>query len=446
MNLALAQAIVNCLRTPREAPRPALLLERFVLRDWERMFRWLDLSGLALYLWQRLKDSEATNAVPLAIRVRLERNQMENKARVADAAKEFATLNKLWEESGVRFAALKGFAMIPDYCQDAALRTQYDHDYLLDAESLPAAEAALHSAGYVRKNPHEEHPLAFFRPHHAAPMPAGPVNFYSPRLPRPVELHTRLWEANDERIEIAPSEGALGRARLRNWNGACFAALDDADALVFQVLHAFRHVLRNWCRLSIFLEIARFLERRSSDTEFWEQFRDRIENRGWLPEAAGGVFSLASNLFAVPVPNLAGPFTVDAMTPAMILWIGEYGKSSALRNFQGNKHSLFLHREFVDDLSAWREVRRRRLFPFVQIPRALKLRAPGRVFPLKATWMQGIHLVRRTKFHITAALSYALAYPVWRRRLRSPGETTSARKRVEKDFVGPAKAVRLPEE
>ena len=427
MNLALAQAVVDCLKTPHMTPRCSTLLEPFTLGDWERTLHWLDLTGLALYLWRRLGDSLATNAVPPAVRVRLERNQMQNKARVADAAREFSTLNKLWEQSGVRFAALKGFAMIPDYCEDAALRTQYDHDYLLDAESLPAAVAALQSAGYVRKNPHERHPLAFSLPSHPAPVLTGSIDFYSRRLPRPIELHTRLWEASNERIEIAPYEGALDRACLRSLDGAPFAVLNDTDALVFQVLHAFRHVLRNWCRLSIFLEIARFLERRSTDIEFWERFRNRIENRRWLPEASGVVFSLASNLFAVPVPRPAGPCTLEAMTPAMIAWIEDYGNASALRNFQGNKHSLLLHREFVDDLSAWREVRRQRLFPFAQIPRALRLRSARRGFPLNAAWTQGMHLVRRAKFHLTAALSYALANVAWCRRFGSPAETGTPR-------------------
>jgi hypothetical protein len=446
MNLALAQTIVGCLRMRGETGRCTQRLRSFDLRDWTRTLRWLDLSGLALYLWRHLKDSQATDVVPFPIRDRLEQNHRENQVRVIDATKEFAILNGLWEQAAARFAVLKGFAMIPDYCWDATLRTQYDHDYLLEARSLPAAVAALRSAGYRRKNPHERHPLAFIRSQHSAQIPLGKVNFYSPHLARPVELHTRLWEANDEGIEIALAEGALDRACLRVWGGLTFPALDDADALVFQVLHAFRHVLRNWCRLSIFLEIARFLEMRLSDTEFWEQFRNRIEGRQWLPASAGVVFSLASNLFAVPVPRSAGPFTVEAMTPAMIWWVEKFGKKSALRNFQGSKHSLFLHREFIDDSSVWRGVRRRRLFPFAQVPHVLKLRVGGRTLPLRVAWAQGIHVARRARFHIAAALRYALAYPGWYRRFGPHTEAAFPRRGPLKQHAGLGSAVRVIEE
>ena len=446
MNLFLAQAVVDCLRMRGETEHCAQRLRSFDLRDWKRTLHWLDLSGLALYFWQHLKNSEMTGVVPLPIRDRLERNQEENQERVAGAAEELALLNRLWEQAGVRSAVLKGFAMVPDYCLNVGLRTQYDHDYFLDARSLPAAEAALRSAGYLRQNSHESHPLAFVRHRHSAPLPLGKVNFYSPRLLRSVELHTRLWEANDEGIGIAPAEGALDRACLRHWKGTTFLTLDDADALVFQVLHAFRHVLRNWCRLSIFLEIARFLETRSVDTEFWERFRSRVEGRQGLPASAGVVLSLASELFAVPVPGPVSPFTVEAMTPAMIWWIEKFGKDSALRNFQGNKHSLFLHRGFIDDPSLWREVRRRRLFPFAQVPRALKIRAGGHTLAPSVAWAQGIHRVRRTRFHIAAALRYALAYPGWYRRFGPHTQGALPRREPLKQFVGPGPAVRAIEE
>ncbi len=445
MNRALAQAIVACLGSAPESRPPARLLQPFNLRDWERALRWLDLSGLALYFWRRLKDSGTTDAIPLPVRLRLERNLSDNQQRVADAAKEFFALNKLWEQAGARFAALKGFALVPDYCREAALRTQYDHDYLLDTRSIPAAEAALRSAGYGRKNPHESHPLAFTRSHFPAPPPTGPFDFYARGLPRAVELHTRLWEAADERIDIPGFESALNRVRRRQWGGEFFPALDDTDALVFQTLHAFRHILRNWCRLSIFLEIARFLERRAADLDFWERYRSRVENQPWLPQVSGVVLSLASNLFSVPLPEPARPMTSETLTPAMSRWIERYGGKSALGNFQGNKYSLFLHREFIKDAAAWREVRRRRLWPLAQVRRALVLRPSGTSSFCKAAWMQGIHVARRVSFHLTAAIGYALAWPFWSRRIGSHAGPSPSQ-RAKRGFGGPVMAVRYPKE
>src|SRR5512144_2402585 len=147
---------------------------------------------------------------------------------------------------------------------------------------------------------------------------------------------------------------------------------------MFEVLHAFRHVIHNGCRLSVFYEIAHFLHQRSSDQDFWLRFLARIENRLRLRQAAGVVLTLAASLFGLPEVCRVVPAEFFELSPALRLWIDGYGMQSALENFSANKFSLFLLKEFVDERSDWRELQRRRLFP-LQTSRRIRAKAgkPG---------------------------------------------------------------------
>jgi hypothetical protein len=189
---------------------------------------------------------------------------------------------------------------------------------------------------------------------------------------------------------------------------------------LFQVLHAFKHILRNWCRLSVFLEVAWFLNRRSSDSAFWSGFAARIETVRWAREATYLVFTLAEQLFGGVIPGRLRDALRSPLTPPLDLWIERYGRQSAVSNFNNDKCSLFLHREFVDDPSEWAAIRRRRLFP-LQRPH----RPPAVVFQrgfsaIGRIWMEKSHAFRRFKFHGSAGLRYLIEYPRWvvLRRLR----------------------------
>lgn len=415
MNRILAREILRCFLPSGKRKGSPAHGRAYGRREWERALVWLDSSGLALYFWQRQKEAGTDHVLPPEVSSRLARNLADNQARVARMAEESERLNRLFEEGGVKYALLKGFAMIPDYCPDASLRSQYDHDYLLSPASRGRAHQALRAAGYERKNRNEKHPAVYFEPSPPTLSPSSRDDLYSERLPSSVELHFRLWEAEQEKIGFAPPEDALSRACLRNLEGRRFFALADEDALTLQVLHTFRHILNNWCRLSLFYEIAHLFEQRSSDRILWERFEQRIIDRPGLPLAAGVVFSLVADLFGAEIPAAVACWTVQALTPSLALWVQRYGRDSALENFCCNKFSLFLHREFIQDLSSWRVVRRRRLFPFHASHRL----APASIQPFSsrpgAAWRQRVYALGRLKFHLGSALRYAWELPRWER-------------------------------
>src|SRR5262249_23002566 len=150
------------------------------------------------------------------------------------------------------------------------------------------------------------------------------------QLGRSIELHHRLWESVEDRIEIDLARDLFKHAVRRRWNEIEYMGLGDEDALVFQILHAFRHILRNWCRLSVFLEIAYFLNRRSTDLSFWTGFAHRINQLRWVPEATMVVFALAKLLFGAPIPEEIRKQLTPGQYPVLALWTERYGKRSAL--------------------------------------------------------------------------------------------------------------------
>lgn len=392
----------------------------FSEREWIRALAWLDLSGLAIYFLDQMHSAGGFDVLPASIRWGLERRREDNRLRTVEIVRELGTLSSSFESASARYAVLKGLALAGDYYPDPAFRTQYDHDFLLDPKDLDVAASVLGDAGYKPRGGGCPSVVVYRRPEPRIRFPATSTGLYSPRLDRSVEIHLTLWEEDEDRVRIMLPTDFLDRSVPRRWDGIGFIALSDEDSLLFQVLHAFRHILRNWCRLSIFLEIGHFLKARSSDTEFWSSFAERIEGIRWAREASLLIFTLAERVFRAQMPDDVRAMLSTNLSPALNLWIDRYGHRAALSNFNRDKSSLFLHREFVDIPSHWAAIRRRRLLP-VHRPH----RPPAVVFQrgFSSTGkflMESTHAVRRLKFHSLAGVRYALEYPRWvlLRRLR----------------------------
>ena len=69
---------------------PLDAIKEFSPREWRLALQWLDDSGLAFYFLQKLKDTNATGAVPSLVLSRLEQNFASNQVRVEDMSRRFA--------------------------------------------------------------------------------------------------------------------------------------------------------------------------------------------------------------------------------------------------------------------------------------------------------------------------------------------------------------------
>jgi putative nucleotidyltransferase-like protein len=433
---SLCQTIIAELAVTNGRPFDFTIWRSFNDTEWSHALDWLDLSGLALYFWEKLKVVGARKHLPAHVRTHLSKCYEENCLRVESIREESAALNKMLDGAGIQYAVLKGLTLVPDYCPDPALRTQYDHDYLIQPDNLARVESLLQRSGYIPKVTDEDYHIVYVRPVSEAIASRRLMGLYSARLERPVELHTALWDPAEERINIPLPEDFLNRLQKRRWQGFEYMALSDEDALIFQVLHAFRHILRNWCRLSTFLEFSHFLSRRASDTDFWFRFRDRSTNLRWVPEASATVFRIAQNLFGGFIPTDLNPQVAPKFSAVLDLWIERYGLPGALANFRDSKNSLFLHREFVVDRSAWTVVWRRRLFPLRRPHHLPKVLANQQARRLTKKWTQCLHGLQRFQFHAFSAAYYAWEYPRWQLLRRVPTLDGSKTARCVKGTVG----------
>ncbi len=419
MNRVLAREVAGCLSVAGSPVEHVASLAKFSLSDWQRAQEWLDQSGIALWFWDRLKRLGAQSALPPDIARRMERIQKAHDLRVAGMAEEFDSLNRSFERAGVEYAVLKGFALIPDYAPEARLRTAYDFDYLLPPGSMQRAGQVLKSNGYGYRHEDGNHSLSYTRfANTPRPFP-HPDYLYSAALQRGVELHTCLWELEPLMIPVSLPGDFLSRKRRRNWQGLSFYSLAEEDEMMFQVLHAFRHILRSWCRLAVFFEIAQFLERRISDSLFWQRFWQRIRNIPPLPEMAGVIFSLSARLFDAPMPALIETECMRGLRYPLALWVRRYGCDSALANLADNKYGLFLHREFVSDEATWGAIRRRQLLPLQRPNRAARASSSRLSDRLAAGWRQAFYIARRVAHHSVAALRYVWESRRWERMRRT---------------------------
>jgi Uncharacterised nucleotidyltransferase len=402
-------------------------LSTLSVKQWHEVLRWLDDAGLTLTFWRCLKDVGEERLAPPEIQARLDENLEDHRSRIAQMLREFDLINSTLGAAKVPYAVLKGFALIPEYCPDILLRTAYDYDYLLAHDSLSRVDEALRAAGFVRKHRAERHPIVFFHKDRAPQAPLSRDELYRKAFPRTIELHYRFWDINAGKIQLALPQDQLSRRELRCLAGSDGAgptlnyyALSREDELIFQVLHVFRHILRNWCRLSALLEVAYFLGHQSSDSALWDCFIDRLQCSSMLPEIAGVVFLLASKLFRTTLPPPVSLNIVGKLRRELVLWVDRYGQHSALKNFSDNKFTLFLHREFVPDEASWREVRRKALVSIQRPNRVLRPADSAVLSRVTASGKQACYVAQRLKYHMWTAIEYILEAPRWNR-ARSEG-------------------------
>lgn len=416
MNRKLRKEIVGCLRVAGSADAHLSALRQFSPRDWEKPLEWLHLSGIALTFWDRLKNLGAEDVVPASVGASLAANLAEHRLRIAAMAQEFDSLNRQMESAGVAYAVWKGFALIPEFHPDASLRPTYDYDYLVSAETHALAQRVLVDAGYIRKRDDKaSHHLTFAPPAHASNPWKMPESLYAATFPRKVELHERLWFDQAFNIPLQIPEHILNRKVRRNWRGVKFYALGKEDALLFQSLHAFQHILHNWCRLGWLWEIAHFLEHRSRDSSFWNRFYFHFEENKQLAEIVSMVFTLAAALFHAPLPGFTNGMMRGAMRGQVSLWVEQYGQDSALDNFSENKYTLFLYREFVRDKATWRKIQRGRLLPLRRPNRVAGARVTTISNLLPSIWRQSWYVMQRLAHHSVSGAAYLWESARWQR-------------------------------
>lgn len=386
-------------------------LEGFSLREWRRTLPWLDASGLALYFLDRVELLHGASVVPPSILARLRRNQEDNHERTAALTEEMGAIHQSLYARGVEFAVLKGYSLVPEYCQAPALRHQCDLDYLVSENDLERANSILGRMGYSRV---QSAPGSFTFARSTGQVPSR-HHMYKAGLNFSVEMHTALWD-NCDVAELEQLPEVLPRRRPHQVSWLTFPALSRDDQFVHQCVHVLSHILQFWIRLAWLYEIATFLKRARTDSAFWQAVQKRIDGRNYVGKATRLVSLLAAAIFEVECPTLGS----DGQ--ALRLWVNEYGRRWAIHKQPGSKLSLFLFPEFMDE-SSWRRLRRQRLFP-IHLPHpATQVSASHPKRTLPARLAEYAYAGRRLAFHVREAWRYFGEKSNWRRCLEELKES-----------------------
>jgi Uncharacterised nucleotidyltransferase len=387
-------------------------------RHWGHVLPWLDDSGLSFYFLQKLKNRNATEVIPAPALRRLEKTFELNRLRADDMLLRFYSINERFEAAGVRYAVVKGFSLIPQFCPYAALRHMGDFDYLVDDQSVPAARQALTDAGYISKQSSSIMEEVFVVP---GGRPSRNGEQYSPQAPHAVELHTDIWEADINRLPVMPKLFSVERAVIRRWNGLIFPVLSDQDAFLLQVLHACHHLFTLWIKMSSLFEIGYFLNGRNNDEEFWKAIEQRVGNNIILREFVVIITELVSKLFGSPVPPLIQSWGAT-IRPGSRIWIDNYGCRCVFSELPAYQFSLFptakfvvfLHEQFRDHASVGQDLIRKRLLPARRLSRMAASIKNHPSVAFNMAWWKHHLVIQRCIFHILAGLRYLCEVPRWR--------------------------------
>jgi hypothetical protein len=404
-------------------------------QDWRRTLRWLDDAGLAFYFLRKLKDGNATDAVPTWVISRLEQSFADNRQRVVEMSIRFDSLNRRFDEAGVRYAVLKGVSTIPEFCPDAHLRHQFDFDYLVDERSLPMAQKVVVEAGYRPKPSFSSQEYTFVTPG-AGVASRGPEQ-YSARAPHAVELHLDIWDSEKHGLPSMPSLFSVNRTRTYRWNGLAFPALAEEDAFLLQVLHACHHLFTFWIRMSSLLEIGFFLHQRSSDASLWNRVEQRVSDNSMLREFVVVITESVAKLFAAPIPRLIREWGLG-VRPATRVWIDNYAQLCAFCEvpsyqrclFPRAKLVLFLHQQY-EGACVQKHPVRSRLIKFPRLSRMASSIQDKPLLILDVGWWKRQRIIGRSLFHALAGLRYVFEIPRWRwlnrARMQSPSRLLHSR-------------------
>ena len=125
------------------ANKIAQSLEAFSESDWRKALFWLDVSGLALYLLDRLTAVGLQECLPHSILERLQLNFAQNRERTSTLFREAVAISHALKKENISFALLKGFTFPPEVVRDSVLRCQMDIDILVRESGAAAARNAV---------------------------------------------------------------------------------------------------------------------------------------------------------------------------------------------------------------------------------------------------------------------------------------------------------------
>lgn len=373
-------------------------------REWNDLLIWLDVSGLALYLADRMVELQVLNSLPPAIRRRLLQNLADNASRTQGMIQESVSLQIAFQESGLSYATLKGISLCPLAVTRPELRHQFDLDFLVSKDSIQEACKILESRGYrlyavsgkTWEFKRDETPYVSMK------------DMYKDLPGRAVELHV------EERS--ADGSSRLDRFVDRRIYGIRMPVLSPVDLFLSQAMHAFKDVCSAFSRTAHLLEFYRHVVARRDDDAFWRELKEQAEGDRRITLGLGVVTYLVTTILGDFAPESFRQWTVDVLPNNVRMWVDVYGPRTVFEQHPGTKIYLLLQRELeVAGLPGKRPIKES-LLPTRLPPLIIRATADETLHALICRYrLQVRYVFSRLHFHIVEGVRYACESYRWRR-------------------------------
>ncbi len=401
---ALRAAILACFS--EDGGKVIRSLDSFSERTWQRELKWLDLSGLGLYLLDHLYSRGQEELLPTAILVRLRENLADNRQRAEAMLAEMIEISLGFERAGILCANLKGATLTPDSVPDLSLRLQLDLDFLVLDSDAEKGRRVLEAMGYAldcKSGNTWEFKIG------GSELPQL-KDIYKVKPQRSVELH------------LSPANGVLERVVRREFLGVELPVLSPIDVYLSQAEHLFKHLCSASTRAAWAIEAKRHIEARAADLAFWRSIQERVDGEPRLALAVSVAALLVEDVFGIALPEYLSELIDVQVSPGVRLWVERYGRQVLQSGAFGTKHYLLL----LAELPAYEAGNRGSIRSWL-IPRGLPPmitqgfageRAGSRI---RRYWIQLGFLVDRLFFHCVEGGRYLFESVRFRRLLAGVG-------------------------
>jgi hypothetical protein len=412
-NGAAKRAILQALQRVPDFSRLASLPSPGT-RQGLRLLQWLDQSGLALYFFNGVQARKTGMSLPGEWHDALSQRVQRNAARLKDMLYEFQRLNEAFRARGILAVTLKGFSLVPDFCENPNLRHQTDFDFLVDSTAIEPAAEVLHSLGYSTPCLSHSEESSFTTPLNH--IPTHHDDLYALQHHRQVDLHVSITESAPW-IKLELPMDCLHHATPMTLHGVKFYQLALPDRILAQVLHAFRHSFRSWVRLSWLLEIARCMELHRENEALWDCVAERAGDGFLTKRAFALILSLANRLFQSRIPTQLRSWAAEGMTPSVRAWLDHFSVNWALSDWPGNLSNVLLAPDFIPDSSLRRHYLASRLLPTKAQLSIEAMAGMRKKKPLAWHLRRWRYVLHRSSVHLRDLLRLPLYQLRWKRAL-----------------------------
>jgi hypothetical protein len=387
-------------------PEKCSLLQNLSNKDWTRLLHWLDVSGLALYFFDRMMELQLGTLLPTRVLARLEQNLRDNHERTQGMIAESVAIQQELQEANLSYATLKGFSLSPHSVPRPELRHQFDLDFLVAQKSAADARKILERRGY-RLYAINGRSWEF----KINETPSITIKDLYKNLPsRSVELHIEA--------EMPGQPSLLERLDKRDFQGFSMPVLSSIDLFFGQGLHAYKHVSSEFSRTSHLLEFRRHVLLRRSDDAFWREVQSRGEENSRASLGLGIVTLLITSVMGDFAPEAFTNWTVRRLPRAARLWVKLYGRRVVFGNTPGSKLHLLLQRELESNSVPPNRSLRQALLPSRLPPPVVRASADETLLVRMSRYRLQVHFVLlRLRFHVVEGLRYMRESYRWRQHM-----------------------------